>query len=124
MQNDDKTILFKEAIKFGALRELKAAQLFIKQGYTVSFPIMSARYDFIAEKHTNIVRVQVKPLIPIPGQTVNQSPNVEWFIRPWSFAKGKRIPYSIKDCNVVMGIDIDTGTFAIVPVDEVAGKAS
>ena len=124
LQNDDNKSLYEESIKYGALRELIAAKLFIKQGYTVSVPSMSARYDFIAEKFPVIIRVQIKPLVSIKQKNSAKSTDGEWCIRPWSFAKGKRKPYSIEDCNVIMGVDIETGDYAIIPIDEVSGNAT
>ena len=124
MQVEDKKVLFQEAIKFGALRELKAAKHFIELGYTVSIPSMSARYDFIAEKYPTIIRVQVKNLILKKGDISNPASHKTWCIRPYSTVLGKRQPYNIEDCDVIMGVSLDTDDFAIVPVSEVDGNAA
>lgn len=110
-------IKYQESAKCGALRELKAAEIFMKQGFTVSVPnMMSARYDFIAEKYPVVYRVQTETLNLKKG-TVNT-----WYIHPFSTVKGERRIYTKKDCDVVVGICLDTGNFAIVPISEIGDK--
>ena len=133
MQYDDKRHLYEKSIKYGALREIEAIKIFVERGYTVSVPTMSERYDFIAEKYPIILRVQVKPLRPTKKTENNAPSDIEWCIRPWSAAKGKRKPYCIEDCNIVMGIAVDVSgeivyvsnkiIYAIVPIYEIENKA-
>ena len=113
---------YQESGKYGALRELSAVKIFIEQGFTVSIPSMSARYDFIAEKYPALIRVQVKNLTLKKGNLGEQSSHKTWCIRPYSSAYGKKRTYVIEDCDMVVGIHLDTGTFAIVPIGEIAGK--
>jgi len=124
MQADDKKILFQESVKYGALRELKAAMLFMDQEYTVSVPNMSARYDFIAERYPAVIRVKVKNLVLKKGDTGDSLSHKTWCIRPYTTTYGKRHPYNIEDCDIIVGISLDTGDFALVPISEVIGKAT
>ena len=126
---DEKKLEYQESIKYGAQRELRAMLIFMEQGYAVSVPNMSARYDFIAEKYPEILRVQVKNLIQKKKKTENRTNSYDvWCVRPWSVANGQRRGYTIDDCDLVVGISYDsknrTTDFAIVPVDEVAGNAT
>jgi|GEM_PF-6749881 len=119
MLNDEIKAKYQNSIKDGALRELRAALLFIERGYTVSVPNMSTRYDFIAEKFPIIIRVQVKPLKPIKSKAKNQPHDIEWFIPAYSTVSKKKRPYSIEDCNIVVGIDNEYGNYAVVPIGEI-----
>jgi len=113
---------YTESIKFGALREVEAVKIFIERGYTVSIPSMSARYDFIAEKYPAIIRVQVKSLNLIKARTENKLSHNVWQLNAYSTVYGEKHPYSKNDCDVITGICLDTGAFAIVPIDEIAGR--
>jgi hypothetical protein len=113
---------YQDSIKYGALRELTAIKMFIERGFVVSVPSMSARYDFIAEKYPAIIRVQVKNLILKKGNNEGKSSHELWSIRTYSMAYGKRRPYEIEDCDMVVGICLDTGSFAIAPISEIQGK--
>ena len=122
--NEEKNLEFQESTKFGALREISAIRHFIEQGFTVSIPNMSVRYDFIAEKYPIFLRVQVKNLIPKKKKTDHPSSQAVWCIRAYSTVFGKRRPYSIADCDVVVAISLETEDFAIVPISEVEGRSS
>ena len=125
---DEKKLEFQNSTKFGALRELSAMWHFMKQGFTVSIPNMSVRYDFIAEKHPCYLRVQVKNLILKKAKTENESSYDVWCVRPYSMAYGKKRPYDINDCDVIIGISLKTEdspeNFAIIPINEVKGRAA
>jgi len=122
--NIDSSNKYIEANRFGALRELEAAKIFIQRGYTVSVPTMSARYDFIAEKYPVILRVQVKNLKLKKPRSENKLSHDIWQINAYSTVYGEKRPYTIKDCNVIVGICLETGAFAIVPIDKISGKIS
>jgi hypothetical protein len=78
--NEEKKAKFDESIKFGTLREISAMKHFIEQGFTVSVPNMSVRYDFIAEKYPLFLRVQVKNLHLKKEKTDNISSRTIWCI--------------------------------------------
>ena len=120
--DEAKSAEYQESIKFGALRELKAIQHFIEQGFVVSVPNMSARYDFIAEKYPLFLRVQVKNLVSKKSKTGNPSSQDVWCIRPYSFVNGERRSYRKEDCDLIVGISLETGNFAIVPINQVEGR--
>ena len=120
--NEEKKAEFEESIKFGALREICAMKHFIEQGFTVSVPNMSVRYDFIAEKYPKFLRVQVKKLDSKKEKTDNPLSQTVWCIRSYSSANKKKRPYSSKDCDVIVGISLKYRDFAIVPISEVDGK--
>jgi hypothetical protein len=117
----DSRIKYQESIKDGALRELVAVQLFIRHGFTVSIPNMSTRYDFIAEKDCKFIRVQVKPLVPKKTAKTPSSYDL-WCIRPYSTISGKKRPYSIEDCDMVVGISLETPDYAIVPIHKIENR--
>ena len=120
--DEEKKTEYQESMKFGALRELSALKIFIEQGFTVSIPNINARYDFIAEKYPALIRVQVKNLILKKGDTNEEASHLTWCIRPYSMAYGKKRTYDHDDCDLVVGINLDVGTFAIVPISELIGK--
>ena len=122
---DEKKAEYQESMQRGALRELRAMQLFMEQGFAVSVPNMNARYDFIAEKYPSVFRVQVKNLILKKKKTEKRIDSHDvWCIRTWSFVQGKRHAYTIEDCNFVVGISYETKDYAIVPISEIEGSVS
>ena len=119
----DKIAEYQESGKYGALRELAAIKMFVERGFIVSIPNMNARYDFIAEKYPHILRMQVKKLVLKKGHAGEQSSHKIWCIRSYSTVYGKRRTYDSMDCDMVVGICLDTGTFAIVPISKISGKS-
>lgn len=124
MQNNNKITEYQKSMKLGTLRELEAIKLFMKQDFTVSVPNINARYDFIAESYPKILRVQVKNLKLKKDSTDNPQSYKTWCIRPWTVAYGKKRPYTKDDCDMIVGINLDTGDYAVVPVHEVSGNAA
>ena len=45
-----------------------------------------------------------------------------WYIHTFSFVNGKRRTYTEGDCELIVGVCLDSGNFAIVPICEVIGK--
>lgn len=104
----------------GARRELTAAMKLLKEGYRVSMPIGSQRYDLIAERHPKYIRVQVKnlkleyrsdPSLPL---SIDQ-----WVIYAYTTPKGVKKIYSEEDIDVIFAIDLENDAFAIVPMNSV-----
>ena len=52
MTEENKKLEYRESTKYGTLRELNAIKKFMEQGFTVSIPNMSVRYDFVAERNS------------------------------------------------------------------------
>lgn len=114
-EKDSRTIMLE-----GACRELLASQILLKNGYMVSMPVADDRYDLIAEKHPNYFRIQVKPLnlkyIKDPKYDTSCD---SWVINAYTNPKGKKKTYTNDDTDFVMGVEIETGNYAIIPIYEV-----
>lgn len=87
----------------------------------VSMPVADDRYDLIAEKHPNYFRIQVKPL----NLKYIKSPKYDtscdsWVINAYTNPKGKKKTYTNDDTDFVMGVEIETGNYAIIPIYEVS----
>ena len=120
--SEDKKAEYQESNKFGTLRVLSVVKMFIERGFIVSIPSMTTRYDFIAEMYPALIRVQVKNLSLKKDETENESSHKLWCIRSYSSPRGEKRTYSIEDCDMIVGICLDSGTFAIVPISEIGGK--
>jgi hypothetical protein len=117
--SNEKAIEYQQSMKFGVLREMRAMKLFIERDYIVSVPNINARYDFVAEKDSKFIRVQVKNLVS--KKTANpedETTQTVWAIRAWTIKNGEKRPYSVDCCDLVVGISLDTDDFAIVPVEK------
>ena len=119
---DNKQLEYQESTKYGALRELTAIKLFMEKEFTVSVPNMNVRYDFIAEKYPETIRVQVKNLKLKKGEIDDLSSHKTWCINSYSLINGKKRPYEPEDCDMIVGVCLETGDFAIVPIDKISGK--
>lgn len=93
----------------GAVSELDAMTQFVRRGFTVSIPFTLARFDFIATKGEQHIRVQVKT-----GTTFNGGREILGFSQK---------PYTKDDIDVVVMV-AHTGTFYYVPVEKVEGMTS
>lgn len=104
----------------GKIRENLAAIILMKKGYGVSIPIVDTRYDIIAEMYPKFMRIQVKNLkleymkVPEQPQSIDQ-----FVIRAFSSQKGERNTYNKEEIDFVMGVNIDSGDFAIIPVEKI-----
>lgn len=119
MMNED----FKNSNRYGAIRELIATKILMEQGYNISIPNIDVRYDLIAERYPVFIRVQVKSLKLKSAKNPNESLSVDtWSINPYTIINGEKRTYSNEDCDVIMGIDLNSNNYAIVPIDKIAGK--
>lgn len=104
----------------GLSRELYAAFLMSQKGYSISFPARRGeRYDFIAEKHPCIYRVQVKDL----NYESSPNPDNPQATEGWVIRSGHRA-YSRQDCDLVVGVNTERNEWAIVPIEEESSRAS
>jgi len=109
-----------ETHREGVRRELTAARKLVEEGFNVSFPAGSYRYDLLAEKHPRYYRIQVKPLKLQYRKDPHQPLSInQWVIHAYTTPKGKKKTYSKKDTDVVFAVDLESNAFAIVPVDEI-----
>jgi hypothetical protein len=122
--DESKAAEYLESIKFGTLRKLRATKMFMEMDYIVSAPNMNTRYDLIIEKYPAIWRIQVKNLIRKKEKTTNKLSHDVWCIRPWTLNKGERRSFSIDDCDFIVGISLEHGDFAVIPISEVVGKTT
>lgn len=101
-------------------RELFAAMKLFEEGYRVSVPIGSPRYDLIAEKHPIYIRIQVKNLkLQFKGISDNTNTNDQWIIEAYTAPKGVRKTYSEKDIDVIFAVNLETQDFAIIPIKDI-----
>lgn len=104
----------------GAIRELTAAMRLLKEGYRVSMPIGSQRYDLIAERDPKYIRIQVKSLKLEYRSDPNKPSSIDqWVIRAYTTPKGIKKTYSKQDTDVIFAIDLENDAFAIVPIESV-----
>lgn len=104
----------------GKIRENLAIVMLLKEGYRVSLPVVDVRYDLIVERYPKFMRIQVKNLkleyMAVPEQPLSID---QYVIRAYSSPRGERATYSKDDTDFVMGINIDTEDFAIIPVEKI-----
>lgn len=104
----------------GKIRESLATARLLNAGYDVAQPVVDQRYDLIAIKYPKFMRIQVKNLkldhIKDPGQPLSID---QYVIRAFSSPRHEKTTYSIEDTDFIMGMNIETGEFAIIPIDEV-----
>lgn len=102
----------------GKIRENIAIVKLLKAGYGVSIPIVDTRYDLIAEKYPKFMRIQVKNLKLQYAKDSQQPLSIDQYvIRAFSSPGREKTTYSKNDTDFIMGINIDTEEFAIVPVE-------
>jgi hypothetical protein len=105
---------YKESEKYGSIRELMAARIFIEKGYNVALPIVKARYDMIVEKDGLYKKIQVKPL-----KITDQSK-----LKVNAFSTQNKITkiYSKDEIDYVLGIHIDTGKYILIPIEKITSN--
>ncbi len=109
----------------GAGRELLASQILLKNGFMVSVPVADDRYDLIAEKHPYYFRIQVKPL----NQKYRKDPNYStslnaWEINAFTNPNGVKKTYTEEEVDFVMGVELETSYYAIVPVCKIPNSGN
>ncbi|VVB96581.1 Uncharacterised protein [uncultured archaeon] len=111
---------FSQTNKEGAIREMLATIKLMKEGYRVSLPIVDSRYDLIAEKYPNYIRIQVKNLKKDVQKDFKQPSSIDkWEIRAFSNPGRKKNLYDKKDADVIFAINKETEDFAIVPIEKI-----
>jgi hypothetical protein len=104
----------------GKIRENLAIVKLLKAGYGVSLPVVDVRYDIIAEQYPKFMRIQVKNLKLEYMKVAEQPLSIDQYvIRAFSSPRGEKTTYSKDDTDFVMGINIDTEDFAIIPVENI-----
>lgn len=104
----------------GASRELVAAKIFLDNDFMVSFPVADDRYDLIIEKYPYYFRIQVKPLNQKYKRDPEYSTSLDaWEINAFTRPKGTKKTYSENDVDFIMGIELETSNYAIIPIEEV-----
>ena len=104
----------------GKIRESLATALLLKAGYSVSLPIVDNRYDIIAEKYPKFMRIQVKNLKLQYAKDPKQPLSIDQYvIRAFSSPRKEKTTYSKADTDFILGINIESNEFAIIPVEEV-----
>ncbi|MGF7060782.1 group I intron-associated PD-(D/E)XK endonuclease [Brassicibacter mesophilus] len=104
----------------GKIRENLAIVKLLKEGYGVLLPVVDVRYDIIAERYPKFMRIQVKNLKLEYKKVPEQPLSIDQFvIRAFSSPRGEKTTYSKDDTDFVMGINIDTEDFAIIPVENI-----
>lgn len=108
----------------GTIRETLATAIFLKNGYSVSKPVVTSRYDLIVEKNMKFARIQVKNLkldyIKNPDNKLSVDQFViRAFTNSITNSKKSRNMYSIEDIDFVFATNIETGDFALVPVETI-----
>lgn len=102
----------------GKIRESLAIAKLLKAGYGISIPVVDTRYDIIAEKYPKFMRIQVKNLKLEFMKTSEQPLSIDQYvIRAFSSPRKEKTTYSKDDTDFVMGINSDTGDYAIIPVE-------
>lgn len=106
--------------KEGTIRELTAVIKLLKEGYRVSMPIGSQRYDLIAERYPKYIRIQVKNLKLEYRSDPNKPSSIDqWVINAYTTPKGVKKTYSKEDTDVIFAIDLENDAFAIVSMKSV-----
>lgn len=109
----------------GKIRENLAIIKLLKKGYNVSIPAVDVRYDIIAEQYPKFMRIQVKNLKLEYKKVPEQPLSIDQYeIRAFSNPRGIKTTYSKDDTDFVMGINIDTEDFAIIPVEDIPSSGN
>lgn len=85
----------------GHVAELKVAQRALEKGYTVSKPLIEARYDLIVDTGAKLVRVQIKYA---DGTSSNSSGAVVVGLRHWAagIKAGKGRTYKQEEVDLLL----------------------
>lgn len=109
----------------GKIRENLAIVKLLKEGYDVSIPVVDVRYDIITEQYPKFMRIQVKNLKLEYKKVPEQPLSIDQYeIRAFSSPRGIKTTYSKDDTDFVMGINIDTEDFAIIPVEDIPSSGN
>lgn len=104
----------------GKIRESLAITLLLKNGYEVALPIVDNRYDIIVEKYSKFMRIQVKNLkLEFSEDKNNPLSNDQYVIRAFSSPGKSKKTYSKEDTDFIMGFNIETENFALIPIDKI-----
>jgi hypothetical protein len=108
-------------VEKGALAEAIAVKEMIKRGYDILTPNTHAvPFDFVAHKDGELVKVQVKGKVPVKGKLRD----IKLIRNPFQNTKGTKVPrpYTSKDFDIMLVVDLDTEIVYTIPFDEFEGK--
>lgn len=122
-KNDDRKVReldkdFSKTNVEGCIRETLAVAKLLKDGYSVAKPFVTGRYDLIAEKNRNFMRIQVKNLKLEYRKDSGQPLSIDQYVvRAFTSPKGEKSTYSKDDIDFVFAINIEDENYAVIPIE-------